>query len=353
VKTIILETNDKVLIGNVGGVQVYKDLIFVLDDNSDYEGLYAFNREGAFVRKYGNIGPGPGEYLSIKDFTIDQENEIIYLMDDDAAQILMYEIFTGKYAGKIRLEERQINCFHIQYNNGKLFTDIEYWRIAENSCMLQEINLLTGKQTQCWLDAKIYNKGWNGGLGKSGESFFYARNQENCKYINMFTDTIISIGKNRVEPFAVIKEKDWVTANVLSKMMEELKINKDGNIVFSIRDRGLAYNVHSYVEWKDYISFCYFKNEKRHFVFYNTKTGKTRVTQTLINELIYAEPGISNGFSCFDENGLYETINMTSIGWYVNRIKGGRFLKSSLDKYEQLRNLSEETNPIIFYYEFK
>jgi len=61
------------------------------------KGLYAFNKEGKFIRKYGNRGNGPGEYLSIKDFTIDTENEIVYLMDDDATQILLYNIYRQIY----------------------------------------------------------------------------------------------------------------------------------------------------------------------------------------------------------------------------------------------------------------
>ena len=64
-KTIILETNDDVLINDVGGVQVYKDYIFVLDDKKDAN-LFAFNKQGKFIRKYGSRGNGPGEYLSIK-----------------------------------------------------------------------------------------------------------------------------------------------------------------------------------------------------------------------------------------------------------------------------------------------
>ena len=110
-KTIILETNEHALITNVGSLQVHKDLIIVKDekdffDNSRREtGVYAFNREGKFIRKYGNRGGGPGEYISVNDFTIDTENEIIYLLDDDASQILKYEIYSGKFAGKIIINE--------------------------------------------------------------------------------------------------------------------------------------------------------------------------------------------------------------------------------------------------------
>ena len=159
VKTIILETGNNVLIGNVNGVQAYKNFIFILDDSRNNPGLYAFDREGKFIRKYGNKGNGPGEYLSTKDFTIDAENEIVYLLDDDADQILSYEINSGKYKNRIEIGERSYNCLHIQYHNEKLYTDINYWHINNNGCLLQEIDMSTGKQKQCWLDATAYIKG--------------------------------------------------------------------------------------------------------------------------------------------------------------------------------------------------
>jgi len=352
-KTIILETNDSALIKQDGGMQVYKDNIFVLDKN-DRGNLYAFNKEGKFIRKYGNRGNGPEEYLSIKDFTIDPENEIVYLSDDDASQILLYDINTGKYIRKIQLDEKPINRIHIQYHNGKLYTDIDYWHVNDNGCLLQEIDTLTGKQKQCWLDPQ-YNKGWNGGLGgmqRMDESFFYARNQENCKYIQFFTDTIISIGKNQIEPYAVIKSKDWITSKDLSKIIAETN-NDGGRILQMIAEKGFLYNINSYIEWNDFICFYYLKSHYKYFVLYNKKTGKTQITQDLINDIGYDKPRLINNFSYSDANGIYEMIGMFSINLYLERVREDGFLKKNLDKYEQLRNLPDDTNPVVFYYEFK
>jgi hypothetical protein len=353
-KTIILETNDNVLIKQVGGVQVYKDYIFVLD-NSDNAGLYAFNREGTFIRKYGNRGSGPGEYLSIDDFTIGMETGIIYLTNDKAKQILLYDISTGKYIKTIRLEEKAINCLHIQYNNEKLYTDIDYWHNDKNSCILQEIDQSTGKRKQCWLDPQKYNKGWKGEIGnisRMEESFFYARNQEVCKYIPYFSDTIISIGKNQIEPYAVVKEKDWISAKDLSKIIEDSN-HDGGRILQAIAQKEISHNIHSYIEWDDFISFYYMKQGDSYFVLYNKKTGKTRTAKYLNNDIGYNKSILVNRFACSDKNGIYEIIGMYAIDMYLERIKEDGVLKPNLDKYEQLKNLPEDTNPVIFYYEFK
>ena len=349
-KTIILETNEDVLIGYVGGIQVYKDLIFVLNTSS-VESLFAFSKEGKFIRKYGNRGIGPGEYLSIRDFTIDPENEHIYVLDDEADQVLIYEIFTGRYVNKIKLEEKAISRHHIQYNNEKLYTDITYWRNHENGCIIQEIDLITGKQKQCWLDAKRYNNNWLGGLGRIQESFFYARDQDACKYVHYFMDTIISIGKNQIMPYAVLKDKDWISLKDLAKIKEDIK--EDSGLIYQIiEEKGLAYNIHSYLEWGDFISFKYIKRDK-FLVLHNTKTGKTRISISFTNDLGYDRPWFSDGIICSDENGLYELIDAFYMERYLERIKEEGLLKKDVDKYEQLRTLSEDTNPILFYYEFK
>jgi len=108
------------------------------------------------------------------------------------------------------------------------------------------------------------------------------------------------------------------------------------------------------MEWDDFILSSYMKNYFRYFVLYNKKNGKTRVTMELIIDLGYDKPWLFNHFACSDENGLYEMIGMMSIDRYVERVKGeADFLKPSVDKYKQLKNLPDDSNPVIFYYEFK
>ena len=239
VKTVILETNKNVLLGKVNDMQIYKGWIFVLDRDHNV-GVYTFDKEGKYIRKYGNRGFGPGEYLSVSDFTIDTENSIIYLMDYESNQILKYKISTGEYIDKINLDNNNIRCFHIQYTNGKLYTDVEYVNVFETGCMIQEINPLTGKQKKGWLDSYKYNKGWNGPLQRENESFFYSRDRDAVKYIHFFMDTIISIQNNNIEPVLVLKEKDWVLVKDVSDIMKE-RAENHGVISFqSLFEKGVV-----------------------------------------------------------------------------------------------------------------
>jgi hypothetical protein len=134
--------------------------------------------------------------------------------------------------------------------------------------------------------------------------------------------------------------------------MEDTK--EDQGLVYrEIERKGFSYHIHGYVEWNDYICLNYYKDRDRYFVLHHIPAGKTRVTEFFINDLGSDMPWLVSPLVCADENGLYEIIDMFSIDRYIERMKEDGFLKPSIDKYEELRNLPEDTNPIIFYYEFK
>ena len=80
VRTIILETSRNCLIGATTELQIFDSCIYLLDARVA-KGLFVFDMEGRFIRKIGSLGNGPGEYAVIKDFTLDTENGVIYLLD--------------------------------------------------------------------------------------------------------------------------------------------------------------------------------------------------------------------------------------------------------------------------------
>jgi hypothetical protein len=351
VKTIILENNENALLGKINGMQVYKDWIFILDRQQN-AGVYLFSKEGKFIRKYGRRGIGPGEYLQISDFTIDTDNDAIYLMDCDANQILKYKILSGEYESSVKLESNNIQSFHIQYNNKELYTDINYISEVEAGCMIRKIDPSTGKQKKCWLDNNIYNNGWNGPIQRENESFFYSRIQGTFKYVHFFMNTIISFQDNRIVPVYVLKDNEWITKNEVQQLKEERLANQG---VFSFQqlfDKNVGFNINSYVEWRDYILFCYQKNYNSFFVLHNIQTSDTRVSPLFIDDLACNKPFLINQFSCSDSSGLYSIMNVNDLNRHIEQSGKEDFLNPNLDKIDILKNLPEDSNPVIFYYEF-
>jgi hypothetical protein len=108
---IPLETNDNSIISGINKIYFVDNHIYILDRNGG-KGVFIFNRNGKFIRKIGTTGGGPGEYVSIDDFTIDKNNLSIYLLTN-RRNILLYNI-DGKYIRSFNID---FFASKIEYNS--------------------------------------------------------------------------------------------------------------------------------------------------------------------------------------------------------------------------------------------
>lgn len=112
VKRIDLQLTDESLLGEVGQVLVCGDKILVLDFTP---ALFMFDSTGRFIRRIGEKGRGPREYLYLNNVTADERNGIIYL--NDRRKILKYDT-----AGNF-IEEISYPGYHeyLSFINGALY----------------------------------------------------------------------------------------------------------------------------------------------------------------------------------------------------------------------------------------
>lgn len=109
VEIIPLEGKDECWIGKVQEIQITKDNIFVLSKEGSEGGknsLMRFTRSGEFVSHIGRHGKGPGEYTSIGDFSIVDDNKKILLLN--SRHILVYD-FSGGFINSIELTSGESN----------------------------------------------------------------------------------------------------------------------------------------------------------------------------------------------------------------------------------------------------
>lgn len=69
---------------------------FILDKYSNR--LSLFDKKGEFIRSFGEIGAGPGEYGAIYDFFLDEN--LVYLFSPSDLSLFAYEIATGEFRSK-------------------------------------------------------------------------------------------------------------------------------------------------------------------------------------------------------------------------------------------------------------
>ena len=97
IEAIPLETNSHCLISSASKVYVSDSLIYILNSRNN---LYVFSNSGKFIQEISRRGKGPGEFLELRDFAVDNTGKIYIL---DFLKILEFSK-EGKFLTKYKLE---------------------------------------------------------------------------------------------------------------------------------------------------------------------------------------------------------------------------------------------------------
>lgn len=348
VRTIILESNKDCLIGFIDKIQVFDEYIYIFDSNKT-RSLFVFDMKGKFIRKIGGIGNAPGEYLEPNDFTLDTENRAIYLCDLNN-RVHKYQL-DGTYLNTITIDAPDSKAIFIQFHNGRLYSSPLWWKKFDDNYMLLEINPSNGKIISRSLPIK-YNKGWNEAFFSGHSRFFMSYGNNPPRYNQMFMDYIVSIGKE-ITPYIKLKSKYLTTEKDIENFRgKDYMATNSTNIYKSSK----KFNVHCFVENEAYILFRYGGMASSYIVTFNKKTKEVKLADHFINDLIYNHDQQSwlGLFEFSDSKGVYEILNTQSdfFNDFKNSIKNNE-IAPDLDKIDQLMKLDSESNPVIFFYEFK
>ena len=357
VTTIILETTDDCLIGEIKTLRVLDDFI-VITDSKVTESVFIFDKTGKFLQKIGSKGQGPGEYYSIESSSIDFDKKEIYLLDFYDNQIYKYNIETGVFINSVKISAKGISISHLQYIDNKIYSSACPDLKGENSYLLQEVEINTGKQLAAFLKASEYNFGWND-LYDRTEGFFYPNDKGEAKYVQMFMDTIISINKDGIKPYLVIKSKNWITKKDIRDLIESFTKGDSKSTHNILFERNISYCINRYFESGNIIYFQYKNKEenempKMEVVIYDKETNMARTSEIFKDDLVYkGYRMLFHDFAYADDKGVYNYIESYQIPSFLNNVLSKGELKLSSDVQERLMELSEDSNPIIFYYERK
>ena len=342
VTCIPLETTDNSLIGGIHKMLVYKNHIYILEKRYT-QVLFVFDKQGNFIRKIGNRGGGTGEYYQIHDFTINPDNDEIIIVAD--YKILFFDHLTGVYKNTVALQNR-IAISNIQYFNDILYTDLREYSESSEGYLMQSINLSTGEQEAKFLKANEYNKGYNEFIATEADRFTPTIEQPPYLFRQLFMDTFFALTTKGVQPYLTIKSKDFVTKNEIERFD---RIHPD-----FIYGTNTIFVLYSYFSHNNYIHFMFRRmiNEKNkiYSVLYDTKSNTTQIFDNCRNDLLYKRGLMFSKFAFFDKSGVYEYISPFAMSSFLNIIKENGINDTIKD---QLKGLNEESNPVIFFYEFK
>lgn len=137
IKYVKLKTSLHNYLRTILEVKMYSNEIFVADNSQ----LLVFDMEGNFVRKIGRQGKGPGEYISIRGFCINEMKQSIYIYGGNTGKILKYsldgkfetESFTYPYADYIDfINDDFVFSGFASFNTRNIPPDIAQYAIVDD-----------------------------------------------------------------------------------------------------------------------------------------------------------------------------------------------------------------------------
>ena len=350
VRTIILETNKDVRIGEVNSIQVYGDEIFISDIVKSM-GVFVFNKEGRYIWRIGKVGQGPGEYTEPSDFTIDKKNKLMYVLDSSSQNILKYNLETGTYISTLKVPDGGGKCLHIQCVGDKLYGDAFIEGKGKNNFLIQEIDVTIGQRVKKWLPASVYNCNVSDNTNQyKGMNVFYDKTQESPKFVQLYMDTVMTFNEQGVVPFLAVKTKDFIKESDLESRYDPERIHETiNNEMFLPKIR----YVRDFITYKNLIYFFVSKSSSGYEFIYNSTTGETAQLFGKDNFVYLKDQNNSFTMPRFytsSDDGMYRVIHPKDMPQLLKFAKEGKLAKN-LDKLDQLMKLDENTNPIIFVYE--
>jgi len=130
IEYVALETSSSCLVGESITISVTDNYILIFSKN-----CFLFSREGKFIRRIGQKGNGPSDFIGDTYWVkIDEKSDMLYLMN--YSEIVAYRI-TGEFVKKMNFIElaKRVNTKHLE--------NITHWK---DNLFCSHINISSGKE---------------------------------------------------------------------------------------------------------------------------------------------------------------------------------------------------------------
>jgi len=315
-----LETKQNALLGSVTKINSYNGNIYISDKQKIVE--FKFDNDKKFakiIKVLNNIGRGPGEYLSITDFTFD--DKYIFLYDADNQKVNFYDINTWKFIKDIKLK---FNALQMEKHKDYLvFFTLHLQNKKEYDYELITFNTSNNKEHKWFKNSNKQFGSPSGGrqFYKSGDNLFYCAPFRNITYkLN-----------NNSEPeiFAIWNFKNKGVYD-LNETMQSITQMESSDIYYNFNEPIV---INKYI----YIQFTYKGRYK--CLWYNIDN------KSLFFSNISSMPKTTFG----------KFFISTFPSWEISAIDKKRILNdsSALKMYSKVLNVKEDDNPCVLLEEIR
>ena len=325
---ITLETNENSLIKDLTKIGLYKEYIYILD--KDQKKIFVFDNKGHFIREYFHFGQSKGEYISIDDFEIKDENLFIY--DGLKGYIYIYDLISDIFIRKI--EVLKGSGIKIWDNN----------RFAINSGF-GSANPKENKQnfSYTFYDSErpvLFDIPYNENLMGYSQRFDYGANYFYCYQDTTFAlfllnDTIYYLNDNgSLSPYLHL---DFGVDRPSVKDSRETV-----NTYFKEKSPS---SIFSFYKFYNQILFSYFFDHKRKYIIMDLSSNNKVLFNGILRDKENKLPLRITPYSQFNYN-LEAENQLLSIIWPFE------FKKSKENEHLFKEEINKEGNPYLIYYNY-
>lgn len=348
-KVVLLETKPECVVQNIRSLEIYKEDIYILDDRANK--LYIFDGNGKFKRTISSPGRGHGEYMKLADFSIDRTKEIIYLLDEATDEILKFSLDDYKFLSSIKAVQNGYLTYCMQEIGGKIYLNRSSV-LEKEKYELREIDERNGKQVGKFLKSDDYNHGWNFPLSLE-HSNFYSKNSQSPKYIGLFSNLIMNVTEDGVSAAYIVDSRKFVDKEEVLKM-QKIAEGKLEKIDFSgIYSQKRIHQISRFIESPSKVFFQYLEGDERNYLVYDKASGKTKTSSLFMDNYVSDKNMIPMDFCYSDERGVVALLKPCFMPHFIKYIINGGKMRTHLDNYSRLIKLNKDSNPVLFFHEYK
>lgn len=312
-KIVQLSTSNDNLIFEISKIQYMNEKIYILDISGNR--MFIFNNDGTLYKKLDKRGLGPGEYIQLMDFYIDED--ILHVLDYTQQAILSYD------SNLEFINKTNYKSFGSRFT----YHNKSYWNYNEPSGQKSDYQFSSytkeGKSIKNFLPRNSTKHQYNW----AGVNVFALNGEK--KYLSpRYDDIIYSITDDNIKPEYVINFNE-------RKFPENKNINN-----YDLSDPNFSYFVkENFYKSTRYLIFDFTSKRKRNFCIHDIEK-KTTKSGEIDNDLI-------TDFRFFprwgNDNYLIEELGSEILVEHFN----------SSPQFVKFTNVIEGDNPFIIIYKLK
>lgn len=318
--------SNKVALGHIKRTIIWDDRIYIMDSQSK---IICFSITGEYLFQIFNIGRGPGEYMEIKNFTIDKKNKLINVYCNNSRKLLSYSSKNGKFKSE---QQMRILPLSIACNDGYNYYYSPYRTVPDKDLQFTLLSSKTNKDISNRLFA--YNS-LSSFRFRSGLDFPFYYNQDEVYFKKRFEPIIYTLKNGKAIPKYEINMPNMTPLSFWERKPSRELISSHQGI------RGIN-NVY---KCNDYLYYHYRGEKRGGYVFYDVKKDKALYYS---NEKPYTSSSELPIFTFI--RGVYNH----SFFCVIDAAVISRFSKDNPETMpNKLKELEVSNNPVIFFYKTK